>query len=223
MLIIFDLDDTLVDTSAFITPKQLRKAFLCMQHLGANLSESALQELWTLNAVSGSSLEALEEFVRRRNIPKDFYMRARYVLDQELPEDMTIQPVNGAIDVLRQLQVRHLLAVVSYGDLQRQLYKLEKAGIDSAFFCKILVSDERNKEKYYLDILRAEQMSPEKVVVCGDRIEGDLVPAKKLGCTTVHMQRGRGILACGVKTVVDFVVSDLIQFACLMKSLSNDH
>jgi len=109
------------------------------------------------------------------------------------------------------LSVFHQLALVTVGIYDRQLLKLKKAGIDTALFSKIIVTEERNKKTHYQTIIDELAISPSEVVVCGDRIPIDLTPAKELGLKTIHMRWGRGLNSYGNKGDVDYAISRLIE------------
>jgi FMN phosphatase YigB (HAD superfamily) len=77
------------------------------------------------------------------------------------------------------------------GSEKLQLQKLKKAGIDTSLLSKIIVAGD-DKTLAYKKIIKELKMNSSEVIVCGDRINNDLAPAKKMGCTTVHMKYGRG-------------------------------
>ena len=64
MLVVFDLDDTLIDTSCCITPKKLKMALLAMQQEGCVLEDfqKSYSKLLKINQTTTSSLEALKIF-----------------------------------------------------------------------------------------------------------------------------------------------------------------
>lgn len=220
MLIIFDLDDTLVDTSAFITPAKLEKALASMMRAGCALEnkEKSLSLLLDLNANSLSSKEALKKFISIQGVPENFYSIGIQEVYDSFPHESTVRPIEGAIETLSTLYKENYLTLVSVGKEAQQLFKLEKAGIDSSFFYKIFISEERNKKKYYQLLMEELKLSAEEVIVCGDRVEVDLTPAKEMGCTTVHMRRGRG--TCEQEGVrVDFSITQPIQLLDIVKQV----
>ena len=64
MFIIFDLDDTLIDTSRVTAPAKLERALLRMQQVGGFFSSfsEALEELLALDRVAERGEEALRSF-----------------------------------------------------------------------------------------------------------------------------------------------------------------
>ncbi len=197
MLIIFDLDDTLIDTSDFVTPRKMKDALRKMVKAGCPIAdfENALEYLLFLNKTAKSSKEALKEFIEKRGFSHEFLtIGLREVYESSL-ENLTIPPVEGVIETLSFLKKESLLAVVTMGKLDRQMEKLKKAGIDSSFFYKIVCLEEGSKKNAYASLLEELSMQASEVIVCGDRLEVDLFPAKEIGCTTVHIKRGRGAYA----------------------------
>jgi FMN phosphatase YigB (HAD superfamily) len=101
------------------------------------------------------------------------------------------------------------LALVTVGKENIQRKKLKKAGIDSSLFSIIEVLEKRDKGPSYRKILKKLKVHPKRVLVCGDRIEIDLKPAKLLRCNTVHMKFGRGLNCVDRENVVDHEIKEL--------------
>jgi putative hydrolase of the HAD superfamily len=221
LLIIFDLDDTLVDTSACVTPVKLEQALCKVQEQGFHLGDffAALQDLLQMNEKARSAGDALEQFFQEKNIPIKFLQLAKDAVYKTLAKGIEIHQLKGASDVLSLLKKQHELAIVSIGEESQQRFKLEKAGIDTHLFCKILFVEEGGKQSSYESLIADLSLSPKEVLVCGDRIERDLVAAKKLGCITVHMKHGRGRFANSEPKWVDFTITQLPE---LLKIVSDN-
>ena len=223
MFIIFDLDDTLIDTSEFITPFKLERALYRMVEEGLELENFsiALDLLLQLDKKSESAKSALEEFVEINGFHEKFVPIALKEIYHVFSDETPVFPVADAVEVLSGLSNEHKMAIVSVGSLEFQMWKLKKAGIDSSFFCKIFILEERDKKKYYQSLIQEMNLSPEEVVVCGDRIAIDLVPAKQLGCTTIHMKKGRGLYSLERAHEVDFTITALSQIKKVLLDMSN--
>ncbi len=223
MFIIFDLDDTLIDTSGCITPVKLEMALSGMMKAGHLFSsfEEALELIKRLDATAESARHALEEFAEILGVDKKFLDVALGEMYGELPEDLPIFPVEDALEILSELSGQHRMALVTAGQPKIQMYKLKKAGIDFSFFSKIIVSEAGDKQRHYWDLLQALDLSPRQVIVCGDRIASDLSPAKKLGCYTVHMRWGRGLHSKGKSEDVDFSIGRLEEMRGILSWLEN--
>lgn len=220
MLIIFDLDDTLIDTSGCITHFKLEDALNAMVCEGlaiSNFSE-ALELLRRLNSTSDSARSALAEFVEILGDDNKFFDIAIKEVYENIPFDLPIFPLEGAIEMLAELGSQHQLALVTIGKPMLQMDKMKKAGIDSRIFSKIAVTEERNKKPHYQMIMDELGYSPSEVLVCGDRIPLDLVPARELGLKTVRIQWGRGLNSAGNKGEVDYCISELKELKSIVNS-----
>ncbi len=211
MLIVFDLDDTLVDTTGCITYHLLERALEAMVRAGLVVTDfsEALLLLRRLNDRALSARLALSEFV-------EIFEGDAKILEQGIAQIYEVEasplPLNaltGATEILNALKASHCLTLVTIGHPQVQREKLKKAGIDSSLFSKIIVSEEENKGPLYEELLEEFGFSRWEVWVCGDRIMRDLSPAKRLGCHTVLMKWGRGLNAILPHPDVDHAISSL--------------
>ncbi|MEN9343589.1 MAG: hypothetical protein RLZZ453_376 [Chlamydiota bacterium] len=172
--------------------------------------------LCRLNERSLSGGAALSEFVELLGGAPSVLQRgmdALYALD-EVP--FPLDPLEGVIDTLKILKKEHRLAVVTMGRPALQLQKLKKAGIDSGFFSKIIVSEEDKKGILYEELIQQESVLKKDVLVCGDRIARDLSPAKRVGCRTVLMRWGRGLNAQLPHPDVDYAISSIRELKSII-------
>jgi FMN phosphatase YigB (HAD superfamily) len=193
-LIIFDLDDTLIDTSGTITPFKLR---LCVERflaLGVVLPplDEAHQELLEINRFCLKSQEAIAKFGRKYGAKEDAIVAACQEMVTPLPESFSIAKTPHAEEILRFYHAKCPLAIVTGGYPPFQLDKLKKAGIEVSLFSMIGVPEDSVKKPYYAALQKRFELPSQEIWVCGDRIEMDLRPAFELGFQTVHMQWGRG-------------------------------
>ncbi len=211
MLIIFDLDDTLVDTSGCITPFKLEDALNRMIQEGLsipNFSE-ALELLIRLDRSAESSRRSLAEFLEILDADLRFLDVGVKEIYENISSDFSIVPLEGANEILNDLSSGHQLAVVTIGKHHQQMAKLKKAGIDSGIFSKIIVSEASNKKVHYQALADELGYAAGEIVVCGDRIPIDLAPARELGFRTVQMRWGRGLNSMGFRSDVDYTISSL--------------
>lgn len=190
-MIIFDLDDTLIDTSGSVTPFKLRSALGKLIEEGLEVAdfEQAYQRLVAFNEESPGSGEAFARFLQRD--PK-LLAKAKLEMISPLPPHFQIKTTPGAKEILQELSQNHILALVTGGTPAFQLEKLEKAGIDKSYFSKIAIPEDSVKKPFYEGLIREFSIPASEVLVCGDRVAVDLAPAHELGCKTVHMRWGRG-------------------------------
>lgn len=221
MLIIFDLDDTLIDTTGSVTPIQLEKALQHMVQAGlevGNFQEAALT-LKRMDLSSESALQTLKEFLELVDGDPKLLSIGEKIVYGELPEDLVVFPLEHAIQVLDDLKEYHQLALVSIGKPYQQLLKMKNAGLDSTIFSKIVISEKEDKKSSYQEVLEELNMSPDKTIVCGDRIRRDLTPAKQLGCHTIQMEWGRGLCSVGASSDVDFKIRRLSEIQEIIENL----
>lgn len=220
MLIIFDLDDTLIDTTSCITPIKLVDALHRMVEAGLSLPnfEEAAQMIRRLDEASESARQTLIEFLEIHEADNKYLEIGLKEVYENISFDLPIFPVDHALEVLEELKGFHELALVTIGKKAQQLGKMEKAGIDTTVFSKIVVSEEKSKKNHYEKIARELGFSPEDILVCGDRISIDLTPAKQLGFRTVHVRRGRGLNSTGERGDVDYSISELAELRNIIRN-----
>lgn len=220
MLIIFDLDDTLIDTSGCLTHYKLEDALQAMVKEGLLLPDfpAALDLLRRLDSAAESARNALAEFIEILGVDKKYYPVGIKEIYESSSLELPVFPIEGALETLSDLSQQHQLALVTIGKPSLQMDKLKKAGIDSRIFSKIAVIEQRDKKPHYQTIIDELGYTPKEVIVCGDRIQTDLIPARELGFKTVQMQWGRGLNYTGHKGDVDYSISELKE----LKNIVND-
>lgn len=219
MLIIFDLDDTLIDTSGSVTPfkmKECLKRFIS-EGLRVDHFDQAYNELLLINAKSMKSKDALVRFLDKFGGDPDLVHKAMEEMTKPLPKDFLIPTTPHAKEMLKMFSKSHSLALVTGGHPPFQMEKLEKAGIDRTIFSNIAIPEDSVKKPFYQRLIQEFSLSPQEGLVCGDRIAMDLAPAFELGLTTVHMRWGRGQIAETEKWV-HHAISDLSELKRIVKT-----
>jgi putative hydrolase of the HAD superfamily len=221
LLIIFDLDDTLIDTSGCITPIRLEDALTQMVKAGLNLPDftQGLEQLRRIDAGAESAKDALAEFLEIHDADKKYLDIALKEIYENFSHDLPIFTFDGVVDTLKSLAGLHRLALVTAGFEDYQHWKLKKTGIDSSFFSKIVVCESGSKKAHYKLIVEELGISQNDVVVCGDRIAKDLSPAKDLGFRTIHMRKGRGKRYSALSDDVDYSVDEFYKIPEVITSI----
>ena len=193
-LIIFDLDDTLIDTSGSLGPRKLFDALQVMVDAGLPVKSmgEGLKQLKAIDENSLSGKETIIRFVKEMDAPAHLAEAGIKEYYEHIEGDFTIHEVEGAQLVLQVLAEKSTLVVVSWGLEAQQLQKMKKAGFDAALFAKTIFIPENNKKPVYQQLLLEYSLEPSDVLVCGDRFSWDLLPAQELGMKTVHFRWGRG-------------------------------
>lgn len=193
-MIIFDLDDTLIDTSGSVTPFKMRECLKRLIEGGLCIDdfEKAHAHLLALNLKCTKSKEAIERFAASRGFKGTQIQNAIDELISPLPSDFFIPTTPFAKEILHHYSSLCPIALVTGGHPPFQWEKLKRAGIDTSLFSKIAIPEDSIKKPCYQEIVREFSVSPRDVWVCGDRIAMDLAPAFELGFHTIHMRWGRG-------------------------------
>ncbi len=198
--IVFDLDDTLLDTSGALVPIAVRRAVQAMIDAGLPLtSDAALQrraellrdnpriDIWA--ALAQSAPESLYAEVATAG-SNAFY---RYDVD-ELPAS-AFRPQEGALALL-QLAHRHsTLHLVTAGDETTQRKKIERLMIGKFFASVHLVRPGPGaKQQAFLSIENEFRTSAtERFVSIGNRVDTDLGEAKAVGWNTIWIRAGEHV------------------------------
>ena len=223
MLIIFDLDDTLIDTSGSILPYKLQRALQIMVEHGLLVSDfnEALEMIKMIDVRSDSTRHALKEFLEIHDAEERLLKIACDEIYENKYFEYDILPTKLAVEVLSELSKKHILSLCSVGIKDIQIEKMKKAGIDTSLFSRIVVCKEPNKKIYYQQLIEDLKVSPLEVIVCGDRVKRDLSPGKALGFKTVHMKWGRGLHQKGEKNDIDFTITSLDQLKPIIMQFEN--
>lgn len=224
MLLVFDLDDTLVDTQGTIVPPLIRWVLKDIEAQGFTFADfdRALVQWLTLNQYAGSAGKGLAEFAQIYHLPHKLYQRALKHLYYHPVFTSNVRPIEGAIELLKALKQRHTLMLVSRGQESVQRQKMALAGIEEAWFGQCHFVTKGSKKQIYSKILLSTKNSAQNALVCGDRIKADLTPAKELGMKTVQIRSGRGLGNTGFKTHVDYTIVYLRQLSNILHKLENE-
>lgn len=218
MFIVFDLDDTLIDTSGSVTPFKMDACLKKCIALGLPVQDEAkaLQDLLAINKRSPKSTDALKIFIASYQLPGFPIAEVFQELHTPLPADFQVPVTPHAKEMLEFYKSLCPIALVTGGNAAFQWEKLKKAGIDSSIFSMIGIPEDSIKKPYYQAVQQKFGVTPSQIWVCGDRIEMDLKPAFELGFRTVHMRWGRGALTTSEKWI-DYSISELRELKEIIK------
>ncbi|WP_419212125.1 HAD family hydrolase [Maribacter sp. X9] len=106
----------------------------------------------------------------------------------EIGKHMISHPVElleGVEELLKKLQPKYRLIVLTKGDLLDQERKLERSGLSNYFHHVEVLSDK--KEKNYSDLLEHLQINPSKFLMIGNSLKSDVLPLLNIGARAVHV------------------------------------
>jgi FMN phosphatase YigB (HAD superfamily) len=212
MLVLFDLDDTLIETTSSIVEPRLDRALDEMIHNGLEIEDrdAALIDLERLNRTGSSSSDAILEFLHLYGGDALLLKVAHSVLHDPEFKDIVPEMVFGSEKVLYDLKSLANLILVTRGEENFQLSKMKKSGLPYTLFSKIEVTHS-SKKGCYETIVKDFKMPPNRVIVVADRIDDDLVPAKELGMITVLFRAARNRFSILPDLCVDYVIEDMAQ------------
>ncbi len=212
MLIIFDLDDTLIDTSGCITPFKMGECLKRLIASGVRIPDfgKAYADLLEINQKKPKSQDAVRAFATFHRADEKQIQEALQELTTPLPDAFRISMTPHAEEILSFYRKVCPLAIVTGGSVPFQKDKLKKAGIDTSFFSMIGIPEDSVKKPYYQALQEKFSLAPQEIWVCGDRIEMDLKPGFELGFRTVHMRWGRGTKLAQEKWI-DYSIQDLCE------------
>jgi len=220
-LIIFDLDDTLIDTTHYATPIKLRLTLQAMINAGLQISseEEAYRSLVEIDQNSLSGKETIRQFLQNNNGDMGLLEIGSKAYYGKSLVDFPIKTISGTLQTLNILKDKHDLVLVSFGIEEEQYRKMERAGINPKIFRKIIITENYDKLEAYEQVMKELSYLPENIFVCGDKFHGDLLPAKKLGMKTVHFSWGRGKVFPHKAEEVDHSISDV---SMILKIIEGD-
>ncbi len=145
-MIIFDLDDTLLDTSGSVTPFKMRQCLERLVEDGGEISdfEKAYNDLLALNSASARAKDAILQFASKIGCKSP--SRALSELTAPLPLGFTVSTTPDAKEILNYFHSKYLLAIVTGGHPPFQREKMEKAGLEPSLFSKIAIPEDSIKK-----------------------------------------------------------------------------
>ena len=202
--IVFDLDDTLLDTSGSLIPAAARRAIEAM------LTVSGQREETGRAPVDVDSWLAKRNEILRRDPRADVWLRldgdeeiadigrrAFFTYPVELMPDAALRLTDGATEILNWSRERATLHLVTSGDATTQNKKIERLGIAS-FFNSIQIVDATYSPAGPLRKRAAFQKIADsnpgavasEMISIGNRVDTDLGAAKIIGWKTVWIRYG---------------------------------
>lgn len=220
--LIFDLDDTLMDTFGQLVPEAHRQACLSMQKAGLDVPlASLIEKRWSLiqshpreevNRLLAQAFDCHNERVIQAGI--DTYFN---------PFFETLEPFPGVYEMLDTLKHDYALFLLTSGIPEAQERKIEALSL-SSYFQELLYAPldlERAKYKAIQDIVHRYHYRFDQTVVIGDRITNEIVAGNQLGCYTIWVQQGEclGILPESPEEMPTLRTSQILDVPQLLTQL----
>lgn len=185
---IFDLDDTLLDTSKYLIGPALKSSF------------EVFKDSDFLNTTFEDFLYSYEQH-KRHSPREDFFLtqtscditaeKARNSFySYRIPE--RIELIDGAWDMLDRIKEHYSIFLVTTGRPKRQKEKIQKTQLDQ-FFSKWEVVDGvrwQRKGEVFQNIIKENNFLPEEVLCVGNRLDHEIAEAGQLDIPTCLLQYG---------------------------------
>lgn len=196
--IIFDLDDTLLDTSGFLIPIAARESCQAMIDAGLNCDLETCLRIRSELLKSNPRSQIYRELTEKIGIRADTYANDvafaghRAFHSRNVEEDIRLR--EGAIDLLKSLQRKYRLILVTAGDPQTQKRKIELLKI-APYFEQIEIVDvlTQTKQQAFTKLQNEFGGTPFEYLSVGNRVDSDIAPAKRLGWQTCWVRYGEHV------------------------------
>ena len=191
--IIFDLDDTLYDCTGSLLEASRKRAARAMVNAGLPSTEEEVYLLQKeLSEKHGPYYPVFNEISNKFNMGHELVRSALKAYNSNEVTDIQLFP--DVVPTLKKLaQEKYKLFLLTTGIYERQYKKIELLNL-KPYFDEIIINDQEVgllMEDSFEAIVRKYSLSPQNVVVVGDRVRGELRIAKSKGMVTVQMLHGR--------------------------------
>lgn len=212
--IVFDLDDTIVDTfKLLIEPLEARAvtAMLAAETLEAD--SGRIKEL--ILRLRRDAPERVEELLAQ-NLPgltEKALKARRSVFAHASLGNLRIEP--AVRRMLQALAPRYDTYLLTVGHADFQNRKLDGLGIRELFKAiAVLPSGREETKESWLSSLASSGYRAESVIVVGNRLDNEIRAGNRLGMTTVWVRRGEGsgLVPCDETGEPRYVISDIEEF-----------
>ncbi|WP_054841064.1 TIGR02253 family HAD-type hydrolase [Thermococcus peptonophilus] len=195
--VLFDLDDTLVDTTKLAELARKNAVENMVRHglpVDFNTAYNELLEL--INEYGSNFGRHFDYLLRRLDLPQNPKWVAAGVIAYHNTKFAYLRSVKNSRRVLLELKREgYKVAVVTDGDPIKQWEKILRLELDE-YFDEVFISDYLGVKKpphpkIFLKALKKLDVKPEEAVMVGDRLYSDIYGAKNVGMVTVWFRYGK--------------------------------
>lgn len=187
-LIVWDLDDTLLNTSNDIVPHTLKRIVEDWQKLSKTFSQDVFHHRREELLPTLSNRDIFKKLSEEFNFPNPsaaYQMAYNHFYHPILDHDFHLLP--GAIENLEALKKKgYIQILLTAGDEIVQLKKVEILKIQG-LFAKVFVADKsKNNEKdsFFKNFAQMYNLEPKEILSIGNRRQSEIRHAKLAGCRT---------------------------------------
>ncbi|MES2963991.1 MAG: HAD family hydrolase [Bdellovibrionota bacterium] len=194
--LVFDLDDTLLDTYGLLVPQASRDACTAMIAAGLSTDLTPCMNLREELGRSGGRGDVYGEIVARFGVragaePSAVAAKGSDAFyNRRVSGELSL--FRGAREMLRELKSRYELHLVTAGQEKTQHSKIEALNLGE-IFQSIHVIDYRTgrrKGDAFAAIQHYSKLAPDLHLSIGNRLDSDIADAKRLGWKTCWVQYG---------------------------------
>lgn len=223
--IVFDLDDTLVDTFGTLIKPLEMEAVARMASAGIGESDSE-QIFETILRLRRDDPDRIEEALAQTfpQLGEKALAARRSVFAQASPDELQIEP--AVKSMLRELSGRYDTYLLTVGRRDFQNRKLERLGIRPLFKgIVVLASGSEETKESWLSALVDSGTPPSSVVVVGNRLDNEIRAGNRLGMKTVWVKRGEGsgLSPCEETGEPDYIIQDIMEFPKILAEIESSH
>ncbi len=228
--IIYDLDDTLFDTTGILFYQALKNASNTLLENGFNSDYDTLfsflkEKSNDIKSVADLFGTLCKEFGYSDDDTNKFIDAAKIsYYSSELPSNLS--PFDDVRSILTNLSKENKLGLVTFGNKTQQLKKIELLGLLDYFdYVKVSESGHLSKQYFFKDFISKFNLNSDEVICIGDRIDSEIRDANNLGMYTVQYYHGRrkDLIPMGESEVPDYVIKSNSEILKIVDILNRNH
>lgn len=222
--IIFDLDDTLIDTFASLIVPLEYEAAKKMVLLDNKLNDHAYlaSTILELRKKDPSNIEKLLE--KQLFVKPEALAKRSSVIDnlQKIKFDKLI--INPEVKrLLQELKSKNQLRLflVTEGDALFQNRKINHLGIGELFSEVSIIASDDNKESVIKSLMKSHGLDSNQLLVIGNRLDKEIIAGNKLGIRTVWIKHGEGSNPSSENQngTPDYILDNILQAETLLDNI----
>lgn len=192
-VLVFDLDDTLIDTSKILVPEASKNSCNVMIAHGLKCDLNSCINLRNDLASHYSKMKLFEVLVEKINGNSNKHIaQAGFDLfyNPKIPSQLT--GLNNSKQVTDELRKKYKLYILTAGIPKIQKEKINalsfKENFKNFYFCDITKNE--NKKDYLAHILKNETILPQELLCIGNRYDDEIAAGIELNCHTCWIPYG---------------------------------
>ncbi|HEY9841026.1 MAG TPA: HAD family hydrolase [Candidatus Obscuribacterales bacterium] len=189
--LVFDLDDTLMDTYGQLVMDAHRQACAAMQRAGLDIP---LEELMAtrLHLLQAQPRHEVNELLAAQYGCSDPEVIRTGFETYFNPEITALEPFPGVPELLAALSRESELFLVTAGFRQTQEKKIQTLGLAGYFreICYVPADRAQGKDEAFVYLQGKYGWDFTEMIIIGDRIHNEIAAGNRLGCHTIWLRHG---------------------------------